>query len=135
MKGKIELNHQIIATAKDLAQSLNAELRLICAVEIPTLLADLDLVDPIAYCKDAIEQMKPAIQELAVAHDLPDSAFRVKRGPVEKVIASDAAHQRAQLVVMGMVGRRGVKARLMGNTAEAVLRHLRTDVLALKLSD
>jgi universal stress protein E len=33
---------------------------------------------------------------------------------------------------MGTVGRQGVKARILGNTAENVLRHLKTDVLALK---
>ena len=53
-------------------------------------------------------------------------------GPVEKVIASQAASKRAQMVVMGTVGRRGVKARLVGNTAEKVLKHLNTDIIALK---
>jgi len=77
--------------------------------------------------------MKPAIAKLSKAHDLPVKAFKVKKGPVEKVITSVAAKQRAQVVVMGTVGRRGVRARLLGNTAEKVLRHLRTDVLALKL--
>jgi universal stress protein E len=48
------------------------------------------------------------------------------------VITSEAARTRAQLVVMGTVGRTGIKGRLMGNTAESVLRLLRTDVLALK---
>ena len=56
----------------------------------------------------------------------------MKRGPVEKVIASQAAGRRAQIVVMGTVGRKGVKAKLIGNTAERVLTHLKTDILALK---
>lgn len=135
VKEKIQLNHQIIATAKVMAEAMDTELKLMCAIEIPTLLADLDLVDPVAYVNEAKEGMRPHIIELASTHKLPESAFRVKRGPVEKVIASDAAKQRAQLVVMGTVGRRGVKARLMGNTAELVLRHLKTDVLALKLAN
>ena len=63
---------------------------------------------------------------------MSEELFRCKRGPVAKVITSTAARDRAQLVVMGRVGRRGVKARLLGNTAENVLQHLRTDVLALK---
>jgi universal stress protein E len=33
---------------------------------------------------------------------------------------------------MGTVARKGVRARLLGNTAEEVLRHLHTDVLAIK---
>jgi universal stress protein E len=135
VKEKKQLNQQIIATAKTLAQALDAELKLICAIEVPTLLADLDLIDPIAYAREAKEEMAPALKQLAEANDLPISAFKVKRGPVEKVITSYAAKQRAQLVVMGTVGRSGVRARLLGNTAEAVLRHLKTDVLALKLKN
>jgi universal stress protein E len=134
VKDKKELNHKVLATAKALAEVLDSELKIICAIEIPALLADLDLVDPHAYVKEAKLKMQPNIRALAKAHDLPEKLFRVKKGPVEKVIGSDAAKQRAQLLVMGTVGRKGVKARLMGNTAEAVLRHLKTDVLALKLT-
>jgi universal stress protein E len=135
VKDKKELNHKVLATAKALAGALDSELQIICAIEIPALLADLDLVDPRAYVKEAKAKMQPSISALAKAHDLPEKLFRVKKGPVEKVIGSDAAKQRAQLVVMGTVGRKGVKARLMGNTAELVLRHLKTDVLALKLAE
>ena len=78
--------------------------------------------------------MQPHLKELAATHDLPEKLFRIKRGPVDKVISSDAARVRAQLVVMGTIGRKGIRARLIGNTAEAVLRHLRTDVLTLKPS-
>ncbi len=49
------------------------------------------------------------------------------------MVASRAAKVRAQLVVIGTVGRKGVRARLLGNTAEKVLLHLKTDVLAIKL--
>ncbi|MBT4521954.1 MAG: universal stress protein [Halieaceae bacterium] len=132
-KEKRALNHLVIATGKRMAQALDTQFKLICALEIPTLLADLDLVDPVAYTNEAKKAMKPHIQELARAHDLPVSAFRCKRGPVAKVITSEAAQLRAQLVVIGTAGRRGVQARLLGNTAESVLVHLGTDVLAIKL--
>ena len=129
---KRELNHKVLAAAKWLAGTLEVGLELIAVVEIPTLLSDLDLVDPLSYFKDAREAMQPAIEELARAHDLPESAFVCKRGPVEKVITSHAAEVRAQIVVMGTVGRKGLKARLIGNTAEKVLRHLKTDILGIK---
>jgi universal stress protein E len=133
VKEKKLLNQQIIVTAKALAQALDAELKLISVITIPTLLTDLDLIDPIAYVRQEKESMAPALKKLAVANDLPAIAFKIKRGPVDKVITSYAAKHRAQLVVMGTVGRSGVRARLLGNTAEAVLQHLKTDVLALKL--
>lgn len=129
---KRALNDQVLVQAKRMAQALRAELKIICAVEVPALLDELDLVDPIAYVKEQRAGMAPYIAELAAEHQLAKSAFRTKRGPVDKVIASEAAELRAQLVVMGTVGRKGITARLLGNTAEAVLNFLRTDVLALK---
>lgn len=129
---KKKLNHKVLGAAKLLAATLDVELKIICGIQIPTLLSDLDLIDPVAYEKEARESMQPQIRKLAAAHELPETAFRCKRGPAEKVITSRAAKVRAQVVVMGTVGRTGVKARLMGNTAEKVLQHMKTDVLAIK---
>ena len=129
---KRKLNHKVLQSAQQLADALGVELEIITAVEIPTLLSDLDLVDPIAYTRKVRESMTPHIRELAEKHDLPEKSFHCKRGPVEKVITSRAAKVRAQIVVMGTVARKGVKARLLGNTAEKVLRHMKTDVLAIK---
>lgn len=129
---KRKLNDKVLGLAKGLADTLDVELEIIAAIEISRLLSDLDLVDPIAYVKEAKEAMKPQIKKLAAAHGIPEKAFHCKRGPVEKVITSRAAKVRAQIVVMGTVARKGVKARLLGNTAEKVLQHLKTDVLAIK---
>jgi universal stress protein E len=129
---KKALNRKVLKTARILAEALGVELEIIAAIEVPTLLQDLDLVDPVAYTREAREAMQPHIEELAAACELPEKAFHVKRGPVEKVITSRAAKVRAQIVVMGTVARKGVKARLLGNTAEKVLRHMKTDVLAIK---
>lgn len=129
---KRKLNDKIVATAKDLAAALGVELKIISAIDVPTLLADLDIVDPGTYAKERREILLPHLKELAKAHELPEQAFVTKRGPVDKVITSQAAKVRAQIVVLGTVGRSGLKAKLLGNTAESVLHMLRTDVLALK---
>ncbi|QFU75834.1 universal stress protein [Halioglobus maricola] len=129
---KKKLNVEILQRAAALASAMDTSVEIVSAIEVPVLLADLDLVDPATFAADAKRDMQPQIKALAKQFGIPEKRFVVKRGPVEKVIASQAAAKRAQIVVMGTVGRKGVKARLMGNTAERVLRHLRTDVLALK---
>lgn len=132
MPEKIALNHSVIAAAKTYASALKAPLLIINAIEVPAVLSDLGLIDPGPYVKEIKRELKHVVKELAEAHELPVSVFRIKKGPVAKVISSEAAKERAQLLVMGTVGRRGVQARLLGNTAESVLRHIRTDVLAMK---
>jgi universal stress protein E len=78
------------------------------------------------------EELQPKVLKLASTHGLPVSSFKLKEGPVDKVITSESARLKAQLVVMGTIGRRGVRGQVIGNTAEKVLSRLRTDVLALK---
>lgn len=129
---KQALNDRVLRVGINMADALGVPMEIITAIEVPTLLSDLDLIEPIAFTREAREEMKPQISKLAAAHDLSESAFHSKRGPVERVIASQAAKVRAQIVVMGTVARKGVKARLLGNTAEKVLRHLKTDVIAVK---
>jgi universal stress protein E len=132
VRSKQALNEKILNLAKGLADTLGVELKIICAIEIPTLLSDLDLIDPLAYVRDAKAEIQPRISKLAKRCDLPVTVFACKHGPAEKVITSYAAQVRAQIVVMGTVARKGIKARLLGNTAERVLQHMKTDVLAIK---
>jgi universal stress protein E len=131
-RSKQKLNHQVLGQAKTLAEGLGVELKIISATAVPTLLSDLDIVDPSSYAKSQEESSRPHIRKLAEAFDIPETEFRCKRGPVAKVINSQAAKARAQIVVLGTVGRSGLKAKLIGNTAEEVLQHLRTDILAIK---
>ncbi len=132
LRVKQRLNNEVIATAKHYTDALGCPLYLIHALHIPPVLRELDLVDEYTYTKQLKEELQPRLIKLSKAHGIPESQFRLKQGPVDKVIASEAARLKAQLVVMGTVGRKGVRAKLMGNTAEHVLTRLRTDVLAIK---
>ena len=131
-RSKQRLNQQLIATAKHYSEALGCALHLVHALHIPAVLRELDLVDEHSYVRQLRRELQPKLAQLSKVHAIPLSQFCLKQGPVDKVITSEAARLRAQLVVMGTVGRGGVSARLMGNTAEQVLCRLRTDVLALK---
>ena len=56
----------------------------------------------------------------------------MREGLPEDVIPLVADELDAELVVMGTVGRTGISAALIGNTAEHVIDSLNCDVLALK---
>ena len=132
LPAKKKLNAEILRHATELSEAMNAGLEIISAIEVPTLLDDLDLIDTRNYVSEAKAQMASHVRALSKEFAIPEKDFIVKRGPVEKVIASQAAARKAQIVLMGTVGRKGVKAKLIGNTAEKVLAHLKTDVMALK---
>lgn len=129
---KQKLNEDVVLTARHYAEILDAKLQVLCVIDVPTLLADLDLIDPKTYAKKRKEDLAPALASLAEITGLSQSAFKLKRGPVAKTIVSEASAANAQLVIMGTVGRKGVKAQMIGNTVEETLGLLRTDTLTLK---
>ena len=57
--------------------------------------------------------------------------MHVKFGAPEKVIASVATREKADTVVIGSMARKGLKGKLVGNTAEKLTSHLHTDVLII----
>ncbi|WP_287817984.1 universal stress protein, partial [Idiomarina sp.] len=59
----------------------------------------------------------------------------LSQGLPEQVIPEAAKQLDAELVVLGTIGRTGLSAALLGNTAEHVLDQLNCDVLAIKPED
>lgn len=129
---KHKLNVDVVLEARHYAEMFDLPLQVLCVIAVPTLLADLDLVDAKTWAKERTEELRPALEALAAETGLPISQFKLKRGPVAGTIVSEASSMKAQLVVMGTVARRGVKAQVLGNTAEEVLGLLKLDTLTLK---
>lgn len=129
---KQDLNDTIIATAKRYAEALDCPLHLVYVIHVSTVLNDLHLMDADAHVEKVRSQMGPVLADLASTHGLAEDRIHVEHGEVAEVIADVAERLVAQLVVMGTVGRQGLNAKLIGNTAERVLTRLGTDVLALK---
>ena len=96
------------------------------------LLRDLGLQFTDELESNAQHTLRGEVSALAAQYDIPIENFIIKVGLPEKVIPSTAAHHKAGVVVMGTVGRKGVTAKLMGNTAEKVLKLLKSDVVALQ---
>jgi len=126
------LNRKIIRQGKKLAECLNAELFCCYAIPIPTVLVDLDLVDRKKIQRDRAQKAKAMFAKLADEFELDKASLFTKAGKAEKAIPSIANKLKTSMVVMGTVGRKGLKGKLMGNTAERVIHHLRTDLVAIK---
>ena len=130
----IDLNNNIIITSQYMQTLLQAQLKLLncypagavsLAVEIPEF-------DPTAY-REAIRQHHlNSTLKYADAFDITEENCILAEGLPEDSISQYAKELDAELIVLGTIGRSGISAALLGNTAEHLLDGVNCDVLALK---
>ncbi len=95
------------------------------AIELPEF-------DPSVY-NDAIRgQHLLAMKALRQKFSIDEKMTHVEKGLPEEVIPDLAEHLQAGIVVLGTIGRTGISAAFLGNTAEQVIDHLRCDLLVIK---
>jgi universal stress protein E len=130
----LSLNNSISKQAKNIAQLITANVHLVnsypgtpvnIAIEIPEF-------DATEYNSAMQAHHKEAMNKHANSFDIPLSNTYVEEGLPEAVIEQAALNVDAELVILGTVGRTGISAALIGNTAEHVIDQLNCDVLALK---
>ena len=126
-----QLNREIIRQGKALAELLNSELYCCYAIPLPTILVDLDIVDKRKIVKEGTKKAQSRFAILADEFGLDSSILHTKPGDAEKVIPSIANKLKSRMVVIGTHRRKGIKGKLIGNTAEKVLHHLHTDLLTI----
>jgi len=130
----LSLNNTITSQAKNIAQLIDANVHLVnsypgtpvnIAIEIPEF-------DASEYNSAMQKHHKEAMTEHANSFAVPIANTYVEEGLPESVIENVAIKIDAELVILGTVGRTGISAALIGNTAEHVIDQLNCDVLALK---
>lgn len=128
------LNQIIIRQAKAVAAMLNAQVHLVnaypgtpihVAVEIPEF-------NPVEYNDNMRHHHVDAANALAGQFDITSEAVHIQEGMPEDVIPRVAKELDAEMVIIGTIGRTGLSAAIIGNTAEHVIDRLDCDVLALK---
>ncbi|MDN4501467.1 universal stress protein UspE [Alteromonadaceae bacterium BrNp21-10] len=130
----IKLNDKIAQSAKDFCKSLNATNHWVnaypgtpvnIAIEIPEF-------DPVEYGTSVREYHQKAMKKFSDKHPLGNSQTHIEEGLPEDIIPRMAQELDAELVIIGTVGRTGISAALIGNTAEHVIDKLDCDVLTVK---
>jgi len=128
------LNTKIAKEAKQLAQLIQANVHLVnsfpgtpvnIAIEIPEFNSN-------EYNDTMLKHHEQAMISHANKFDISIVNTHVKEGLPETVIEQVASKIDAELVILGTIGRTGISAALIGNTAEHVIDQLNCDVLALK---
>jgi universal stress protein E len=129
-ESKFLLNKAIIEQAQRYATTEHCNLYACYTVHVSPLLRDLGIVFSDEQVLNAFEKLPVKQQSLVNEYNLKDK-LHIKAGLAEQVIPSLAAKVDANLVIIGSVGNTGIKGKLIGNTAEKVMRLLKTDLLIL----
>ena len=129
------LNTKLVRETLELADMVNhTEVHLVGAYPITPINIAIELpdFDPSVY-NDAIRgQHLLAMKALRQKFGIDEKFTHVDKGLPEEVIPDLADHLDAGVVVLGTIGRTGLSAAFLGNTAEQVIDHLRCDLLAIK---
>lgn len=128
------LNHNIIKMAGQFAKVLNAKRYLLnCYPGTPVnLTVEIPEFDPNQYRQAIRQHHINATLDYAKQYQVPQENCLIEEGLPEDLINSVAKEKDAELIIIGTVGRTGLSAALLGNTAEHLLDAANCDVLAIK---
>ncbi len=128
------LNDRITEESLHLGKLINSNVHLVnsfpgtpvnIAIEIPEF-------DASQYNDTMLQHHQDSMKAHAEKFSIPLENTYVKEGLPEDIIENVAKELDAELVILGTIGRTGLSAALIGNTAEHVIDRLNCDVLAIK---
>lgn len=131
VRSKQALNYEVVERAATMSRALGCQLHVGYAVPFSTVLRDLDMIDASLLRREGVrraEEFRRALTQRGITVD----GLHVATGKPEKALVGVAAKNGIGLVVLGCVGRRRLAGRVIGNTAEQILRLLKADMLAVK---
>jgi universal stress protein E len=117
--------------ASALAGALDSGLIVSYAVPVSRVLRDLDIIDEKKVRREAKERLDAFCESLE-KRGVAVAGRQLVTGAPEKALVNAAAKNRAGFVVLGSVGRKRLAGKVIGNTAEQILRLVRADVLAVR---
>jgi universal stress protein E len=131
-ENSLRLNEDILKQSIELAKVTKSEVHACYSMSIPRALADLDLIDPVAYKSKIKSNLDPVIKSLFDSVGLSQDNLHLLSGKPAKEICRISHKIGADLVVIGNKTKASLAGRLLGNTAENVLHKIKADVLVIK---
>ena len=118
-----------------LAQMVNAEIAIMCAVNIGVTIASPEVIPtPIEIITLQREEAHNVIEKVKAMYTgkTPVHEFTPEGDPREEIVAV-AEQWGAHIIVVGTHGRTGLTHLLMGSTAEYVVRHSKVPVMVVPM--
>lgn len=114
---------------EELKPTLNAKLSLVSVIQVSRWAIEFSVIEPIEVLFSNRKKYLNKLSEFKESIFNGDVNFYVDAGIVSSKIPKISKELRVDLVVMGNVGRTGIKGLLIGNTAQTILRNVSSDVL------
>lgn len=129
---KQQLNQQLLEEAFRLSIVTDCSLHCCHAIKIPTLVRELNLIDIMGHIHKMKKEAKDASEEWLADYDIDKKQMHIEEGVPWEVITDTARKIKAQCIVVGSMGRTGISEKLIGNTAEKVIRDAKSDLLVVR---
>lgn len=129
-----EMNNEILKKADSLTKVLSGDLHIVNAYPLfEPWVGELGAGYNYDEIKEDVESdLRANILAITKENDIDFSMLHIREGKPSMVIRDVVDQCHADLVVMGTVGRSGVAGLVIGNTSEAVLHVVNTDVVTLR---
>ncbi len=131
-EGQLRLNRAVFSGAKKLAERLNATLYTLYVIALSRLGQELDIVEAGDVLSKKGKAAEGRLRKSLSDNKVDDYVAKVRAGIPAEEIVHHSRDIKADVLVMGNVGRKGIKGFVVGNTAETTLKKIPCDLLMLK---
>lgn len=127
------LNGRVIDVAIGVSDAMQAELTFLSVLAISKISSELDIANPSEVMANKGQATKAKLEK-TIQDKSASLTFstHVSAGIPSDEISSVSQKLKSNLVIVGNVGRTGIKGLIMGNTAEKILNLLAVDALIVK---
>ncbi|MCP5180394.1 MAG: universal stress protein [Pseudomonadales bacterium] len=125
------LNRRVLDSAHAFASLQGGTVHVVSALDIPTVLVDLDVVDKRKVTREARLLAQQRLTELLAPYDIPASRRHFPAGKVGQAVNHVARSMNADLLVVGSMAHRLKRLVGIGTSAEKIVSRAVCDVLAV----
>jgi len=127
-----QLDHKLVATAKDLAAATGGQLHIAHTYPLPQPMSVPEGAPIVDLSEEVEAEHRKAFDEFVKRYSLPASNTHLLEGLPHQRLPELVETKKIDIMVMGAVSRRGLDRIFLGSTAERVLDRLPCDLLIVK---
>lgn len=131
-KDQRALDTKVLRIANRMAEDFKSTLHAAVCVTTSRVLTDLDLVDVHKREMAHAPKVREIIERDYADINIDKDNWHIHAGPPEEVLSHIASGIKADLIIVGTVGRKKLKGWILGNTVEKILKNVRGNILVIK---